>query len=120
MEISVDRATYNTVVNLVNGNQKIEAIKFLRQHTGVGLREAKDAVEHLGWMHGVWPRPDSTTATLQMRGFVLKSVAGSLTTVQGTTVEFLFSSSDRVNLGGMEFNADDLRALLDAMEAFRR
>lgn len=120
MEISVDRATYNTVVNLVNGNQKIEAIKFLRQHTGVGLREAKDAVEHLGWMHGVWPRPDSMTATLQMRGFMLKSVMGSLTTVQGTTVEFIFSSSDRVNLGGMEFNADDLRALLDAMEAFRR
>lgn len=120
MVISVDKATFNTIYALVNGNQKIEAIKFLRQSTGVGLREAKDAVEYIGWMHGLWPRPDSTTATLEMRGFMLKSVTGSLTTVGGTTVEFIFSSSDRVRLGEWEFEADDLRALLDAMGAFRR
>ena len=120
MVISVDKATLNTISTLVNGGQKIEAIKLLRQHAGVGLREAKDAVEHLGWMNGVLPRPDSMTVTLQMGGFMLKSVAGTLETTHGTSVEFIFSSSSRVNLGGWEFEADDLRALLGAMEAFRR
>lgn len=120
MIIPVDKATHNTLLGLMSGGQRIEAIKFLRQSTGVGLREAKDAVEHLGWLHGAWPRPDSMTATVEVRGFMLKSVSGSMTTVQGTTVEFSFSSSERVTLGEWELNADDLRALLDAMEAFRR
>lgn len=121
MVISVDKATHNTVSTLINGGQRIEAIKFLRQVTGVGLREAKDAVEYLGWMNGSWPhRPDSVTATLEVQGFSLRSVTGVLSEQKGATVEVSFSSSDRVTIGSYEFLADDLRALLDAMEAFRR
>lgn len=121
MVISVDKATYNKVSTLINGGQRIEAIKFLRQATGVGLREAKDAVEYLGWMNGTWPqRPDSVTATLEVQGFSIRSVTGSLSEQSGMTVEVSFSSSDRVTIGSYEFLADDLRALLDAMEAFRR
>lgn len=33
--------------DLVAGGNKIEAIKVYREHTGLGLKEAKDAVEAL-------------------------------------------------------------------------
>lgn len=38
---------YPDVVEAIRGGQLIVAIKAYREHTGVGLREAKDAVEAL-------------------------------------------------------------------------
>lgn len=35
------------VVRLLNADRKIEAIKVYREHTGVGLKEAKDVVEEV-------------------------------------------------------------------------
>lgn len=40
-------ATPETVESLLASGQKIEAIKLLRRETGLGLKEAKDAVERL-------------------------------------------------------------------------
>jgi large subunit ribosomal protein L7/L12 len=41
------------VLNLVASGRKIEAIKVYRERTGVGLKEAKDAVEALAARRGV-------------------------------------------------------------------
>lgn len=41
----MDRELESQVVLLLSQHSKIEAIKLYREHTGVGLREAKDAVE---------------------------------------------------------------------------
>lgn len=41
------------VLGLMSGGQKIEAIKLYREKTGVGLKEAKDAVEALAAKHGI-------------------------------------------------------------------
>lgn len=41
----IDRELESQVVLLLSQRGKIEAIKLYREHTGVGLREAKDAVE---------------------------------------------------------------------------
>lgn len=41
----MDRDLENQVVLLLSQRGKIEAIKLYREHTGVGLRDAKDAVE---------------------------------------------------------------------------
>ncbi|QDE36704.1 hypothetical protein FIV50_15880 [Microbacterium foliorum] len=38
------------VDRLVSADQKIQAIKLVREHTGLGLKESKDVVE-------AWPRP---------------------------------------------------------------
>ncbi|MBT2474435.1 ribosomal protein L7/L12 [Microbacterium sp. ISL-103] len=38
------------VDRLIAGDQKIHAIKLVREHTGLGLKQAKDVVE-------AWPRP---------------------------------------------------------------
>lgn len=35
------------LIDLIQCGRKIEAIKLYREHTGVGLKEAKDAVEDL-------------------------------------------------------------------------
>jgi ribosomal protein L7/L12 len=43
----VDSAFENEIVLLLQGSKKIEAIKVYRERTGVGLKEAKDAVEAL-------------------------------------------------------------------------
>jgi ribosomal protein L7/L12 len=40
------------VIELLGSGQKIQAIKLYRELTGVGLAEAKDAVEQLERMHG--------------------------------------------------------------------
>ena len=41
------------VLAILKGGTKIEAIKVYRQRTGVGLKEAKDAVEALAARYGV-------------------------------------------------------------------
>lgn len=35
------------IIDLIQRGNKLEAIKLYREHTGVGLKEAKDAVEDL-------------------------------------------------------------------------
>jgi ribosomal protein L7/L12 len=41
---------------LLQDGQKIQAIKFYRERTGCGLKQAKDAVEAVGREHGVVPK----------------------------------------------------------------
>jgi ribosomal protein L7/L12 len=41
------------ILGLMKGEKKIEAIKLLREKTGLGLKEAKDAVEALGAKYGI-------------------------------------------------------------------
>ncbi|GIJ61061.1 hypothetical protein Vau01_085770 [Virgisporangium aurantiacum] len=45
----------DVVAHLVAGN-KIQAIKIYRERTGVGLKEAKDAVEDIARRHGITGR----------------------------------------------------------------
>ena len=49
------------LLDLIRRNQKIRAIKLYRQRTGVGLKEAKDAVEVLERQHS--PIPHRNIAT---------------------------------------------------------
>jgi ribosomal protein L7/L12 len=44
------------LLSLLEQGQKIRAIKVYRERTGVGLKEAKDAVEALGRRHGIVPK----------------------------------------------------------------
>jgi hypothetical protein len=41
------------IIDLIKGHKKIEAIKLYRQKTGLGLKEAKDAVEAFAEKHGI-------------------------------------------------------------------
>lgn len=41
------------VVGLLRQDQKIQAIKLYRERTGLGLKEAKEAVERIGAQHGI-------------------------------------------------------------------
>ena len=51
--------TYSQAVkNAVDAGHKIEAIKLYRAETGVGLKEAKDAIDHLAM--GRTPTKDNT------------------------------------------------------------
>ena len=44
------------VLALMQGQKKIWAIKLYREQTGVGLKQAKDAVEALAAKHGISPK----------------------------------------------------------------
>ena len=44
------------VLALLQGQQKIRAIKLYREQTGVGLKQAKDAVEALAAKYGISPK----------------------------------------------------------------
>ena len=46
-ELDIDPAVLDEVKRLASSGQKIEAIKRLREATGLGLAEAKDVVESL-------------------------------------------------------------------------
>ena len=52
---SGDRAFEDEVATLLEQGQKIEAIKRYRERTGVGLKEAKDAVERMAERRGLAP-----------------------------------------------------------------
>lgn len=41
------------ILRLLTQNQKIQAIKFYREQTGAGLKQAKDEVEALGRLYGI-------------------------------------------------------------------
>lgn len=50
-ELDIDPAVLDEVRRLSESGQKIEAIKRLREATGLGLAEAKDIVESLDRLH---------------------------------------------------------------------
>jgi ribosomal protein L7/L12 len=50
---TVDSTMEAEVVRLLEGGKKIEAIKVYRERTGVGLKEAKDAVEAVAAQRGI-------------------------------------------------------------------
>jgi large subunit ribosomal protein L7/L12 len=52
-EAGTDRDFEDELVALLQQGQKIQAIKRYRERTGVGLKEAKDAVEALADRHGI-------------------------------------------------------------------
>ncbi len=41
------------IVNLLERNEKIQAVKLYREQAGGSLKEAKDAVEQIGEQHGI-------------------------------------------------------------------
>jgi ribosomal protein L7/L12 len=50
-ELDIDPAVLDEVRRLADGGQKIEAIKHLREATGLGLTEAKQIVDSLDLIH---------------------------------------------------------------------
>jgi hypothetical protein len=50
-ELDIDSAVLNEVRRLLDAGQKIEAIKHLREATGLGLTEAKEIVDSLDVIH---------------------------------------------------------------------
>lgn len=46
-ELIIDEGVRQEIMMLLRSGRKIEAIKVYREKTGVGLKEAKDAVERL-------------------------------------------------------------------------
>jgi|SRR5688572_3244431 len=50
-ELDIDAAVLDEVRRLSDGGQKIEAIKHLREETGLGLTEAKEIVDSLDLIH---------------------------------------------------------------------
>jgi len=47
LPVKIDQETDDHIRGLLRNGQKIEAIKFLREKTGVGLKEAKEYIESL-------------------------------------------------------------------------
>lgn len=50
-ELDIDPALLDEIRRLAESGQKIEAVKRLREATGLGLTEAKDVVESLERLH---------------------------------------------------------------------
>jgi hypothetical protein len=62
------------VLALMQGRKKIEAVKLYRQQTGVGLKQAKDAVEALAAKHGISPAAGCAGMVLLM--FMIFAIIG--------------------------------------------
>ena len=124
MVLSVSESDYARIASFIKLGEKINAIKAVRAAAFCGLREAKDAVEFMGYEIGVWDSPIyNPTATLHPQGFMLESVKGSLSVkVAGVpmTVPVVIDGTDRVVIGDMTITTDALRAVLDAVASFRR
>lgn len=52
------------VMKLLRSGSKIGAIKAYREQTGVGLKEAKDAVEAMASEHGISPAPSGCSGVV--------------------------------------------------------
>ena len=63
------------VLELLRAGRKIEAIKLVRERTGVGLKEVKDAVEALGAEHRIQPPAANVTSALLAIGLIAIAVA---------------------------------------------
>jgi hypothetical protein len=68
------------VLGLMQGQQKIKAIKLYRERTGVGLKEAKDFVEALAAKHGVAPSAGGCAGMVLLMLITGAAVAGALWT----------------------------------------
>jgi hypothetical protein len=122
MVLSVSDADYARIVGYIKSNEKINAIKALRTASFCGLREAKDAVEAMGYDLGVWNTPVySPAATIQQQGFMLESVRANLSVKVGgvpMSVPVIIDGTDKVTIGDMVVSVDALRAILDAAASF--
>jgi large subunit ribosomal protein L7/L12 len=63
------------LLSLPEQGRKIRAIKVYRERTGVGLKEAKDAVEALGRRHGIVPK-GAGCAGLLLLALILSGLLG--------------------------------------------
>jgi ribosomal protein L7/L12 len=52
-EEPMDASTETEIVSLLKQGQKLQAVKLYRECTGVGLKEAKDAIELMAEKHGL-------------------------------------------------------------------
>jgi hypothetical protein len=65
------------VLELVRGGKKIQAIKVYRERHGVGLKDAKDAVEALAAQHGVTAQGSGCAGVVLLGLVGLASAAGA-------------------------------------------
>jgi large subunit ribosomal protein L7/L12 len=75
--ISLDSLEGQVLV-LLRARRKIEAIKIYRERTGVGLKEAKDAVEGLAVKHGINPGAGCAGMVLLIIAFAAVLLKGLL------------------------------------------
>jgi large subunit ribosomal protein L7/L12 len=82
-------AADTAIVALIEGGKKIEAIKLYRQTTGVGLKEAKDAVEAIAAARGITSKAGCLGVVLLLVSLCLAATlfAGELT-VHGDCPDF--------------------------------
>ena len=69
------------ILGLMQGQQKIKAIKLYRERTGVGLKEAKDFVEALAAKHGVAPSAGGCAGMVLLMLVTGAAVAGATWTL---------------------------------------
>jgi len=69
------------ILGLMQGQQKIEAIKLYRQRTGVGLKEAKDFVEALAAEQGIAPSAGGCAGMVLLMLISGAAVAGAAWTL---------------------------------------
>lgn len=67
------------VLKLLGEGKKIQAIKLYREHTGGGLKEAKEAVEALGRRHGVVGRGGGCLGVVLLFALAAAVVATTIT-----------------------------------------
>jgi hypothetical protein len=65
------------ILGLMQGQQKIKAIKLYRDRTGAGLKEAKDFVEALAAKHGVAPSTGGCAGIVLLMLITGAAVAGA-------------------------------------------
>jgi len=70
------------ILALLREGRKISAIKLYRQREGVGLKEAKDAVEALAARHGIAPQPAGCT-TAALAAVLAAALAASVLGLRG-------------------------------------
>jgi hypothetical protein len=123
MVISVSTVDYNNIVYLVKSSLKIDAVRALRTATNCSLKEAKEGVESLTYDLGIGDRPYHYGENIiRPQGFLLKTVQGEIVgKVGGEIIAYpvIIDRSNAVTIGGVEYSADALRAVLEAVAAFR-
>ena len=97
------------IQQLVRAGKKIEAIKLVRQQTGLGLKEAKDAVEAIERGEAVELTRQSTTST-RVSGVDLNAITELLR--QGKKIEAIKLVREQTGLGLTE-----AQNVVDAIEA---
>jgi ribosomal protein L7/L12 len=80
----LDPAVEEEIVGLLQGAKKIKAIKVYRQHTEVGLKEAKDAVEAIAARNHI-PTPSGCAGVVLLIVAVLVQSVVALLVCLGST-----------------------------------